>query len=667
MEAKLLRFGEEDGGEEEESDAEAVRETDSESSVCSYDSEEEEAFLEGEDLLLDRDYNDEDSNEEWEPSKSSEGKRAKPASSPSAKKRKTIPVPLTPPSTSSGSLSEGPCSTPMSSSDKCKGSASKRTSKQKSSSTIKCPLQAASGGGGDDDEGDMWHDISEEDKQPDLLSFQPQRPPGPQLLSCTSYTPLELFKLFMSMSVVEQMVENTNAHAEKRAQAGKRYTWYPLTVEEFYTYIGLIIYMGFMPLKRFSDYWSEKSIYSLPFPRSVMSRNRFLAITWNLHLCNLEKDEENMCKKGTPGYDRLFKIKPLYMDLLSACQTYFQPSRELSVDERMVASKARIGLKPYMKDKPRKWGYKLFVLTDSATGYIWNFFVYEGKSKLKTKHGLGYDSVTQLVNHPLLGKGYKLYMDNFYTSPKLLSDLYAEKTLACGTIPMNRQGFPRTRRHDMPRKAERGTIRWIRRGELLFVKWMDTREVVLCTTMHKAYDGDNVSRRVKDTKGIWQVSQVPIPCAVQDYSKNMGTVDLSDALFGYCNVLHKTKKWYKTFFYHFIDIAVVNSFIMYKELAKANSRETVTRKQFRETLATDLTKTLTRLAPLQLPLAGDECYPDFFSEDSRVGRRACELCKQDGKKVKTSAFCMKCRVPLCLMPKRNCFLQWHQEGLHYIG
>ncbi|XP_036453719.1 piggyBac transposable element-derived protein 4 [Colossoma macropomum] len=667
MEAKRKRcFGEEDGEEEEEeSDTEAVRETDSESSVCSYDSEEEEAFLEGEDLLLDRDYNDEDSNEEWEPSKSSEGKRAKPASSPSAKKRKTIPVTLTPPSTSSGSLSEGPCSTPMSSSDKCKGSASKRTPKRRSNSTKKCPLQAASDD--DDDEKDMWHDISEEDKQPDLPSFQPQRPPGPQLLSCTSYTPLELFKLFMSMSVVGKIVENTNAHAEKRAQAGKRYTWYPLTVEEFYTYIGLVIYMGLMPLKRFSDYWSEKSIYNLPFPRSVMSRNRFLAITWNLHLCNLEKDEENMCKKGTPEYDRLFKIKPLYTDLLSACQTYFQPSRELSIDERMVASKARIGLKQYMKDKPTKWGCKLFVLADLATGYTWNFFVYEGKSKLKTQNGLGYDSVTQLVNHPLLGKGYKLYMGNFYTSPKLLSDLYAAKTLACGTIPMKRQGFPRTRCHDMPRKAVRGTIRWIRRGELLFVKWMDNREVALCTTMHKAYDGDNVSRRVKDTKGVWQVSQVPIPCAVQDYNKNMGGVDFSDALVGCYNVLHKTKKWYKTVFYHFIDIAVVNSFIMHKELTKANSRETVMHKQFRETLATDLTKMLTRLAPPQPPLAGDECYPDFFSEDSRVGRRACELCKQDGKKVKTSAFCMKCRVALCLMPKRNCFLQWHQEGLHYIG
>ncbi|KAF3845751.1 hypothetical protein F7725_002829 [Dissostichus mawsoni] len=36
--------------------------------------------------------------------------------------------------------------------------------------------------------------------------------------------------------------------------------------------------------------------------------------------------------------------------------------KDLAVDERMVATKAKTGMTQYMRDKPTKWGMKLFVL-----------------------------------------------------------------------------------------------------------------------------------------------------------------------------------------------------------------------------------------------------------------------------------------------------------------
>ena len=42
-----------------------------------------------------------------------------------------------------------------------------------------------------------------------------------------------------------------------------------------------------------------------------------------------------------------------------------------------------------------------------------------------------------------VGIGYRLYMDNYYTSVPLFEDLEGGGTLACGTVQSNRKGLPK--------------------------------------------------------------------------------------------------------------------------------------------------------------------------------------------------------------------------------
>lgn len=347
---------------------------------------------------------------------------------------------------------------------------------------------------------DQWHSADVEDEAPLLFTFCPRRTPGPQLDHLNDYSPSELFRLFFSKDVVTVLCLHTNRNAERQQQ--KR-PWVPVDPEAIYKYLSLVLYLGMVKPAAMRDLWRKDRLHSHPFPSSVMAGCRFEAIRAFLHMSDPTADLVKDQLRGQPGYDPLFRVKPLQDQILLACKSYYHPYQNIAIDERMVATKARHGMKQYMKDKPTKWGFKLFVLADSKTGYTCGFNIYQGKALTPSGNGLSYDAVVNLLHVPFLGTGYNVYVDNFYTSTALFRHLHQIRYGACGTIRENRKGFPKDRGNALPKKAERGDMRWIREGPLLYVKWRDTRDVTLCSSIHKAHSGETVQRRVKNHDGSW--------------------------------------------------------------------------------------------------------------------------------------------------------------------
>ena len=137
-------------------------------------------------------------------------------------------------------------------------------------------------------------------------------------------------------------------------------------------------------------------------------------------------------------------------------------------------------------------------------------------------------------------------------------------------------------RKDVPR----GVGYYIREPDSLyvFVCWRDNRTVLALSTAIPGHSESVVSRRMKDKDGTSRRQELPCPKVIATYNVYMGGVDKSDQFLAYHNVLRRTVRFWKTLFYHLIDVAVVNSFILYNLLRAEAGEKPVSENDFRDKL-----------------------------------------------------------------------------------
>ena len=92
----------------------------------------------------------------------------------------------------------------------------------------------------------------------------------------------------------------------------------------------------------------------------------------------------------------------------------------------------------------------------------------------------------------LEGRGHHLYMDYFYSSPALFSELHELGFGACGTVRVNHPGLPA----EMRANVAKGNVTSVQLDHsIIALKWMDKRPVSMLSTIHD----DSTTTKVRHT------------------------------------------------------------------------------------------------------------------------------------------------------------------------
>lgn len=506
------------------------------------------------------------------------------------------------------------------------------------------------------------------------ITFKGNSDLGPELSPLD--TPYACFNYFFSEDFMARIVEETNLYATQKNPANTTAT----NLSDLRKFFGILIYMSVQHFPNIRAYWSPKYGYEPIY--SVMSNNRFEQLKKILHFNNNDHHKAI----GDPGHDRLFKIRPVIDELNSKFSSVPMDQR-LSIDEQMCATKVAHFLKQYLPNKPHKWGFKLYVLC-SLQGFAHNFEVYAGQdltNKPENEPDLGSTSniVLRLARGIPRQVGHIVYFDNFYTSVPLVFYLATQGILSVGTVQQNR--IPNSKLPDKkqfmnkstPRGAHEERVTTFQGVDMSVVAWKDNKVVTLLSSYVGALPLNNVSRYDKKKK---EKIQIPCPKIISEYNAHMGGVDHMDSFLGRYRIRIKSRKWYIRIFYHLLDLAVINAWIIYKKNAKnVPKKDILNLGTFRNELAFVLCNMGAAKGKKGRPsssLLENEIQAKKKrsavavappKEVCRDGQDHWPLvggslrCKYPNCKGYSTIHCSKCNINLCLNKNNNCFSKYHNE------
>ena len=162
------------------------------------------------------------------------------------------------------------------------------------------------------------------------------------------------------------------------------------------------------------------------------------------------------------------------------------------------------------------------------------------------------------------------------------------------------------------------------------------------------------------------------PSVASSYRTHMGAVDKADVLKSLNEIGRKSHKWWHRIFFHYLDVAVVNASIIFKQM----SDESMTLKTFKRRIITgfikskglkryresedisgnvmNLNSNTKEYVATEIRKDASELLPHLLNTFRR-----CNNCNTKKEPHRTKWISPLCNVSLCNSAKRNCFTAYH--------
>jgi len=280
-----------------------------------------------------------------------------------------------------------------------------------------------------------------------------------------------------------------------------------------------------------------------------MSFNKFYLIHRYIHF---ETNNKNY-------NDPLYKIRNISNKLKEKWSKYYNPGKELTIDECMIKFQGKCSFLQYIQNKPVPWGVKCFMLCDARSYYCLDLKIYCGISfEEKYENFSATDSLIINLMSKYFNQGKILYCDNYFTSMKIYNYLFSMNTGIVGTWKNNR--IPGYKQLKLPDKSFFVTYVHKRYRSLLLTIWNDKKMVNMMNSAYYVYPIIKENKYNKKLKVI--------PSIINEYNRFSHGVDFNNKNSYNFRFPHKSNKWTRNVFFHLVHICIQNCYIIFSKKHK---------------------------------------------------------------------------------------------------